>query len=321
MAATKKANFLRNISVEMIHQNPENPRLYFRQQEMDSLTESIRRHEVQVPISVYEESGKFVLLDGERRWRASLKLSKKTIPAIIQEKPTAFANLVLMFNIHALREQWDLLTIAIKLPRVISLFEKEHGWSPNEREVSEETGLARGTIRRCKLLMNLPDHHIDIIKAELKRPKSDQRITEDFYIEMERSLTTVARAMPEIIPDEEERERVRQVLLDKYQGKIINNIVDFRKIAKIARAKNVGVDSVEAGRELKRLFTANSYTIDGAYGSTVSAAYEERDLQTHIQSVIDLLEDFEGIEAPDDKIRSSLERLVEVATQILREVS
>ena len=122
-----------------------------------------------------------------------------------------------MFNIHALREQWDLLTIALKLPRVIDLYREERGNESNERELSDEIGLARATIRRCRLLMALPKHHVDIILAELKKPKVQQRITEDFYIEMERALKTVGNRMPTLIRDEKQRDEIRNVLLEKYR--------------------------------------------------------------------------------------------------------
>ena len=77
---------------------------------------SIRRNGIQVPISVYEDDGGFVLIDGERRWRCARKLNHQRIPALVQQKPAPLADLLLMFNIHMLREQWDYLTIANKLP-------------------------------------------------------------------------------------------------------------------------------------------------------------------------------------------------------------
>ena len=107
--AKNKKPGLSEIPINEIDRNPENPRIVFRQAELEDLYESIRRYGVQVPIAVYEENNRFVLLDGERRWRCCLKLGKQTIPAIIRSKPTALNNLLLMFNIHSLREQWDLL--------------------------------------------------------------------------------------------------------------------------------------------------------------------------------------------------------------------
>src|SRR5437868_4620483 len=116
---------LQQIDIELIDRNPENPRINFRQAELDELQESIRLYGVQVPITLYKEGKRYVLIDGERRWRCCLKLNKKTIPGLVQEKPSTLTNLLLMFNIHSLREQWDLLTIALKLPKVISFLAED----------------------------------------------------------------------------------------------------------------------------------------------------------------------------------------------------
>src|SRR5262245_61508066 len=91
---------LEAIPIDRIDRNPDNPRIVFRPGELEDLLESIRVYGVQVPISVYREGRRYVLIDGERRWRCSLKLNKKTIPALVQEKPTPLQNLLLMFNIH-----------------------------------------------------------------------------------------------------------------------------------------------------------------------------------------------------------------------------
>src|ERR1043166_7366668 len=147
---------LLDIPVNKIVRNPDNPRVIFRPSEMEDLTESIRKLGVQVPIAVYEEGNHYVLIDGERRWISTCKLNRKIIPALIEEKPDHLRNLLLMFNIHALREQWDLLTIALKLPRIIELLAAQIGSVPTEAQLAEHTALPRGTIRRCRDLMGLP---------------------------------------------------------------------------------------------------------------------------------------------------------------------
>ncbi len=180
---------LRDISPDRISRNPDNPRLFFRPEEMDTLMASIRRYGIQVPIVVYEDSGSYVLIDGERRWRCALKLNIRKIPALVQRKPSPLQNLLLMFNIHALREQWDYLTIANKLPDVITLFQDEnYGRPPNEAELSEVTGLTRGQIRRCRFLLELPVQYKELLQEELSLPKHRQQLSEDFFIEMERAL-------------------------------------------------------------------------------------------------------------------------------------
>ena len=183
-----KKSELRHISVDLIKPNPDNPRIIFRQEELDSLLVSIKKHGVQVPISVYKEGNNFIIIDGERRWRTCLKLNFEKIPAIVQEKPSELENLLMMFNIHALREQWDLFTIANKLTSIIEMLENKNGYIPTEAQLNEETGLTRSTIRRCKLIIELPNKYKDIIVEELHKPKAKQKLTEDFFIEMETSF-------------------------------------------------------------------------------------------------------------------------------------
>jgi ParB family transcriptional regulator, chromosome partitioning protein len=305
---------LQQIRTDVIDRNPENPRLVFRPGELDDLLESIRMHGVQVPISVYREGKRFVLIDGERRWRCSLKLNRKTIPALVQAKPDPLENLLLMFNIHSLREQWDLLTIALKLPRVIKLLVKQLGRQPTEKEISEQTGLNRSVIRRCKLLMELPEEYTDQILQELNKPKGQQKVTEDLFIEMERALTTVQRSMPTVIPD---RDVVRRVLLKKYKQGVINNRVHFRLVAKIARAERVGIDRDLAIRELRKLFQNNSYSIEAAFTNSVGEAYRDRDVGSRITSLLGLLDDVDTTEI-DVQLRTQLEELRDRVTAMLR---
>lgn len=303
---------LRQIPVNSIIRNPENPRILFRQGELEQLLESIRLYGVQVPISVYRQGQKFVLIDGERRWKCALKLNKKTIPALIQERPTPLTNLLLMFNIHALREQWDLFTIAMKLPRVIALLEEKLRAKPNERQIANETGLARSVIRRSKLLIELPDHYKEMILSELNKPKSKQKLTEDLFIELERALKTVDRYIPGLIRDKNE---VRDVLIKKYQTGLIPNIIYFRQIPKIARAESVEVDKGQARLVLTKLFRKNDYSIEEAYQESVSEAYLERDLITRIDSLLKQLTQYQH--EVDQELKNHLILLVDQAQRIL----
>lgn len=306
---------LRDINIDLIDRNPENPRIVFRPGELSQLIESIRKLGVQVPISVYKEGRRYILIDGERRWKASIKLNRKTIPALVQEKPDQLTNLLLMFNIHALREQWDLLTIAMKLPRVISLLQERLGKSPTEREISAETGLAQGVVRRCKLLIDLPQHHQHTILKELQKPKPQQKLTEDFFIEMERSLKTVERNLPELVKAHG-KESIRQRLISKYKNGTITNRVDFRQIAKIARAEKVSADKKKAEVALEKLFSDNKYSIDQAFTDSVGAAYEERDLLTRISGLSEALRSV-GEESIDDDVLDALKELREAIEKVL----
>jgi len=298
---------LKEIDLDLIDRNPENPRIVFRPSEMAQLMDSIRLYGVQVPISVYREGKRFVLIDGERRWRCSIKLNLKKIPALVQAKPDRLTNLLLMFNIHALREQWDLLTLAAKLPDIQKLLHKRNDRPPTEKELSIETGLLISVIRRCKLLIALPEKYRQSILVELQKPKPQQIFTEDFFIEMERALKTVERNMPDVV-NNIGKDKIREVLISKFKDGVITNRVDFRQIAKIARADKVSVDVSEARESLVRLFHNNSYSITSAYQDSVGFAYDERDLVTKVTGLASFLTSFENSEIDDD-VREALEEL------------
>jgi len=301
-------NKLKDIPLDLIDPNPDNPRMYFRQEELDDLLISIKKFGIQVPISVYSNGDRYILIDGERRWRTSKKLNLKTIPAIVQGKPSELDNLLMMFNIHSLREQWDLFTIANKISKVIDLLAKDMGKTPLENDISLATGLNKTTIRRCKLLIELPDKYKDQIKKELEVPKSKQKISEDFFIEMESSLKTVSRNYPAIIKNVDE---VRDNLIDKYRNGTIKNLVDFRQIGKLATAhKNVNFSREDSERALSRIFFDKKTGIAEIYNQTVGELYTEKRFIGAVDLLIGQIETLTPDEKNDPEIKEALSRLV-----------
>lgn len=288
MAPTPSSPKLQQIPPTEISRNPENPRLVFRQDEMESLLVSIAQHGIQVPLTVYKEGGHYRLLDGERRWRCAMKLNLKAVPALVQDKPTELQNLVLMYNIHALREQWDYFTIASKLARVIILYKVEQKARPTEGQLSELTGLTRGQIRRCKLLLDLPEKFKTMLMTELELPKAKQKISEDLFIEMERALKTVTRRVPEYEP---RLDSIRNVLVKKFRAGTIPAVTDFRQLGKIATAVDkFGVAQSKAKKALDRIFSAESDEgIRQVYSQTVEFAYDEERAAKHVTQLITYL--------------------------------
>lgn len=308
-------NRLKDIPIHLIDPNPDNPRIYFRQEELDNLLISIKKYGVQVPISVYQDGERYVIIDGERRWRTSKKLNKQTIPAIIQAKPNELENLLMMFNIHSLREQWDLFTIANKITKVIDLLANRLGRQPNEIELSENTGLNRSTIRRCKLLIELPSKYKEYIKRELEIPKSKQKLTEDFFIEMESSLKTVKRNYPELLVKIDD---VRDNLISKFRNNTIKSLVDFRQISKLATAyKNVDYPRRKSEKALERIFFDNKASIAEVYQATVGDLYIEKRFISSVNNMVEQIEALSNEEKNDSEVREALQRLQLTIEKIL----
>lgn len=313
--------YLKEIPPDKISRNPSNPRLFFRPEEMDTLMASIRRYGIQVPITVYEDNGRYVLIDGERRWRCATKLNIKRIPALVQEKPSPLQNLLLMFNIHALREQWDYLTIANKLPDVIGLFGRENdGREPTEAELSEITGLTRGQIRRCRFLLDLPERYRSMLEEELSLPKHRQVLSEDFFIEMERALKTVQNRVPEAIPNVD---KARNTLIGKFRDGLIGNITDFRKLSKIATSiSNLGIKEQKAEFALREIFDEGTKTgIGEIYAEQFEMRYDERKVLLSIASIYEYLEisiEEEHEVLIGDDLRQQLKELKGLIERVLR---
>ena len=97
--STVQNRILNNVDPDLIDKNPVNPRLIFREAEMNQLLESIHEVGIQVPLSVFERDNRFVLLDGERRWRCARKLNLATVPVLaLGSRAKAVKDQVARFN-------------------------------------------------------------------------------------------------------------------------------------------------------------------------------------------------------------------------------
>jgi len=174
---------LKHIKIEDIIPNPNNPRLIFREKELDDLKQSILNAGVLVPITVYEEvveeegeedQIRYIILDGERRWRSCKMLGFEEIPANIIDKPKDVTeNILHMFNIHYFREQWELFPTALKLESIIELLKTD-----KDSVLSKTTGLNLTTVKRCKILLWYPEKYRETLLY-----KKD-KISTDFFIEL-----------------------------------------------------------------------------------------------------------------------------------------
>ncbi|MGM9526107.1 MAG: ParB/RepB/Spo0J family partition protein, partial [Peptococcaceae bacterium] len=73
------------LELDMIFPNPDQPRKSFDEDKLTDLAESIKEHGVLQPIIVAPRGEKYMIIAGERRYRASGRAGLKTIPALIRE--------------------------------------------------------------------------------------------------------------------------------------------------------------------------------------------------------------------------------------------
>ena len=79
-----KVSDLRTIKLSEIVPDPDQPRRHFDQTGLDELTASIQAHGVLQPIVVVPKDGKYQIVAGERRYRASQAADKDSIPALVR---------------------------------------------------------------------------------------------------------------------------------------------------------------------------------------------------------------------------------------------
>jgi len=311
-----RSRTLSAVDPDLIEKNPVNPRLIFREAEMNQLLESIREVGIQVPLSVYQRGKRFVLLDGERRWRCARKLNLAAVPVLIQPEPTPLENLLTMFNIHNVRQDWDLMPMALKLRDVRDMLAAQ-GQDSSAKALSAVTGVSAPTVRRALELLELPQHYQDLLLKEAEKPRDKQRITADVFVEVNKSKRVIRTYQPKVFDKVTDEEFV-DAMVEKYQSGVVNNVVRFRDVSKIARAERVGGDVSVAAPALVRLVKEPEYKIEDAYRESVQSAYVFRDLNSRVEALHERLLEFDKRRSIPDDLREGLEQLRAAIDELLR---
>ncbi len=99
--------------------DPNQPRKYFNAEKIKTLKESIKKYGVMTPIDVMEVSkDKYLLMDGERRFRSATELKLKEIPAIISAPIGVTERLVRQFNMQEQHEAWTPVEKAVAITNI-----------------------------------------------------------------------------------------------------------------------------------------------------------------------------------------------------------
>ena len=148
----KARSGLAEIPVDRLRPNPEQPRRAFDQGALDELADSIRRHGVLQPLLVSEDgAGGYVVIAGERRWRAARAAGLTTVPAVIRERLGARDELALALVENLQRRDLSPLEEA----RAFEHLRSEHGLS--QAEIADQVGLDRSTVANALRLLKLPE--------------------------------------------------------------------------------------------------------------------------------------------------------------------
>lgn len=303
----------RTIKVRTIRPNPSNPRLYFNEESLDQLKTSIQEVGVMVPLIVYlpsDNNDEYVLLDGERRWKSALELGLDTVPVNVIPEPSESENILRMFNIHSVRDEWPLVSIAISLRKIMDATGEER-----EGRLAEMTGLTRSTVRRAKRILNLPPSEIALIEEEAHLDRNDQIHREDLYLEIEAAASVLLNRVPEVA-ERYDRDFIIRQFARKREEETLRSVTDFRSVGKLVKAMDVVRRDrvVEAAIHLIENVGSNPVAV---YEQIAAVPAERQALLHRSEQLITALEDLSETEALGDELVAVLRSFRDRIDQLL----
>ncbi|HND95933.1 MAG TPA: ParB/RepB/Spo0J family partition protein, partial [Chitinophagaceae bacterium] len=150
------------IAIDDIETNPKQPRRDFNEQTLQELSHSIKLHDIIQPITVSRmANGKYRLISGERRLRASKLAGLKDIPAYIRQSNDAeLLELALLENLQ--REDLNAMEVSLSYKRMMDELDY------TQEQVAERMGKDRSTVANFIRLLKLPpDIQLAVRSGEL----------------------------------------------------------------------------------------------------------------------------------------------------------
>jgi ParB family chromosome partitioning protein len=137
------------LDLEDVKPNPFQPRTRFDDKTIDELAQSIRETGIVQPVIVAPEDDHYMIIVGERRWRAAQRAGLRKIPVLIRNIPkNKQLEVSLIENIH--REELNALEIAHAYQRLID----DHGYA--QHELADKVGKDRSSVTNYLRLLKLP---------------------------------------------------------------------------------------------------------------------------------------------------------------------
>lgn len=152
------ADTVRDIPVELIDRNPYQTRTHFDETALNELAESIKVSGVVQPVTVRQHSGRFQLITGERRWLASQRAGKATVPAIVRQVSNEQAmEITIIENLQ--REDLNPVEQAHAYERL------SRDFGLTQEQMAQRTGKDRSSVANFLRLLKLPPEVLKLVEA------------------------------------------------------------------------------------------------------------------------------------------------------------
>lgn len=183
----KKESKLKELKLDDIVRDEDQPRREFNQEALDALAASIKEHGVLQPIVVTKEDGKYKIVAGERRWRAARIAGLEKIPAIIRSLDSQ-NRLELSIIENAQREDLNAIELATAYAKLKTQF------NLSAEDIAAKVGKSEQTVQNTLRLLTLPE---DVKKTMVK-----EKLTEGVMRPLvSRDEKTIRKVLPKIIKE------------------------------------------------------------------------------------------------------------------------
>ena len=147
---TSGSSSISEVDLDLIQANPNQPRTHFDEEALDELTASIRELGVISPVTLRKnDDGTYLIIAGERRYRASRRAGLKTIPAYVRTAADEqVMEMALIENIQ--REDLNAIEIALAYEHLAETT------GMTQERISERVGKSRAAVTNYMRLLKLP---------------------------------------------------------------------------------------------------------------------------------------------------------------------
>ena len=251
-------NSVIEIEIDKIDANPNQPRKVFDETALRELADSISVHGVIMPIVVNKKGGKYMIIAGERRWRASKLAGKKTIPAIVKDyNERQVKEISLIENLQ--REDLNPIEAANAMKQLMEEYDI------TQEDLAERIGKSRSAVANTLRLLTLDEIVIELVangslsqghaRALITLPKNEQISIARKAVSKRMSVREIEQAVKDYYNPPEEIRRAKKAAMDA------NMSVELKDL--IVRMQRVFGTKVSAiGNDKKGRIYIDYYTRD-----------------------------------------------------------
>lgn len=144
------------VEIGLIDRNPSQPRKNFDEKALAELAQSIKANGIIQPLIVVANEDRYVIVAGERRWRAAMIAGKKTVPVVVKKyTDQQIAEIAIIENLQ--REDLNPIESAKAIKTLMTTY------NMTQEKVADKIGKSRPAVANTLRLLTLPSQIIDLI--------------------------------------------------------------------------------------------------------------------------------------------------------------